>query len=532
MKLQQISRGRALIKRLALGFTALVVAGAGLAGLNISGASAACQAPATSYGTGSASVAITQSATYRVWSRVMVPDTTNNTYLLEIDGGACYTVGGGSIVPNTWKWVDYKDKTETSKIDVTFAPGTHTFKFIGNQPNVKLDKVIFASDLNCIPVDDGSNCDTPSDTTPPTVSLTSPTEGGTVAGQTAISAAADDNTSITKVDFYANSALVGSDNTAPYSVNWDTTKVANGNYTLIARAYDSANNVTTDSYVVTVQNGDTQAPTVPGGVTATVNSYNKVTVNWTASTDNIGLKGYTLVRNGVPLADVGTVLTYADTTVTANKQYSYQVIAVDTAGNKSAASSASVVTTPSAPDSQAPTTPSALTGAAVSRSQVNLNWTASTDNSGAVTYDIYRKPQSGDPVKVGSSATVSFGVTNLANNTSYDFYVVARDAVGNTSQPSNTVTVKTLAGNKKATVWGTISNSRTGNHLHGARVVVEAKGKSRVYRADSDGRYRINNLEAGSYTLTYRAPGYQSKSLRVTLGDGVVKMQNISLARR
>jgi fibronectin type 3 domain-containing protein len=532
MTLQQTSRGRALIKRLSLGFTALVVAGTGLASLNISSASAACQAPATSYGAGSASVAITQSATYRVWSRVMAPDTTNNTYLLEIDGGSCYTVGGGSIVPNTWKWVDYKDQTTTSKIDVALAPGTHTFKFIGNQPNVKLDKVIFASDLNCIPVDDGSNCDTPSDTTPPTVSLTAPAEGGTVSGQTAITATASDNTSITKVDFYANSVLVGSDNTTPYSVNWDTTKVANGNYTLIARAYDSANNVTTDSYVVTVQNGDTQAPTVPTGVTATVNSSNKVTVTWKASTDNVAVKSYQLVRNGTPLADVGNVLTYADTTVTASKQYSYQVIAVDAAGNKSAASTTSVVTTPSAPDTQAPSAPSALGATAVSRSQVNLGWTASTDNSGVVTYDIYRKPQSGEPVKVGSSSTVSFGVTNLTNNTSYDFYVVARDATGNTSPPSNTVTVKTLTGNKKATIWGTVSNSRTGNHLHGARVIVESKGKNRVYRADSDGRYRINDLEAGSYTLTFRAPGYQSKSVRVSLGDGAVKMQNISLGRR
>lgn len=532
MTLQQISRGRALVKRLALGFTALVVAGVGLASLNISGASAACQAPATSYGAGSASVAITQNATYRVWSRVMAPDTTNNTYLLEIDGGSCYTVGGGSIVPNTWKWVDYKDKTTTSKIDVALAPGTHTFKFIGSQPNVKLDKVIFASDLNCIPVDDGSNCDTPSDTTPPTVSLTNPAEGGTVSGQTAITATASDNTSITKVDFYANSALVGSDNTTPYSVNWDTTKVANGNYTLIARAYDSANNVTTDSYVVTVQNGDTQAPTVPAGVTATVNSFNKVTVTWKASTDNVAVKSYQLVRNGTPLADAGNVLTYADSTVTASTQYSYQVIAVDAAGNKSAASTASVVTTPSMPDTQAPTTPTELSGAAVSPSQINLSWKASTDNSGAVTYDVYRKPQSGDAVKVGSSSTVSFGVTNLTADTSYDFYVVARDATGNSSQQSNTVAVRTLAVDKKATVWGTIKNNRNGNPIRYARVVVEAKGVNRTYQADSEGRYRINDLAPGSYTLTFRAYGYNSKSVRVSLTSGAVKMQNVSLVRR
>ena len=58
---------------------------------------AACAAPATDYGTATGSVSIPAAATYRVWTRLKIPDTTNNNYLLELDGNKCYTVGGGGV---------------------------------------------------------------------------------------------------------------------------------------------------------------------------------------------------------------------------------------------------------------------------------------------------------------------------------------------------------------------------------------------------------------------------------------------------
>jgi hypothetical protein len=53
---------------------------------------------------------------------------------------------------------------------------------------------------------------------------------------------ASDDRAVTKVDFYAGSTLLGSDTTAPYSWNWDTTKNVVGNYTLKTRAFDAAGN--------------------------------------------------------------------------------------------------------------------------------------------------------------------------------------------------------------------------------------------------------------------------------------------------
>jgi subtilisin family serine protease len=81
------------------------------------------------------------------------------------------------------------------------------------------------------------------DLTAPTTSITSPTSGSTVSGVTVIQAvASDDRGVITKVDFYFGNTLLGSDTTAPYSWNWDTTKFSTGTFYLKSRAVDAAGN--------------------------------------------------------------------------------------------------------------------------------------------------------------------------------------------------------------------------------------------------------------------------------------------------
>lgn len=93
------------------------------------------------------------------------------------------------------------------------------------------------------------------DTTPPTVSITSPAPSAVLSGTAVIQASAADNVGVTRVDFYRGTTLLGSDSTAPYSYSWNTTSVANGAYSLTARAYDAANNSATSAAVnVTVSN--------------------------------------------------------------------------------------------------------------------------------------------------------------------------------------------------------------------------------------------------------------------------------------
>lgn len=94
------------------------------------------------------------------------------------------------------------------------------------------------------------------DTTPPTVAMTAPANNSTVSGSVPVSANASDNVAVAGVQFQLNGAnLGGEDTSAPYSITWDTTSVANGSYTLDAIARDSAGNRTTSASVtVTVSN--------------------------------------------------------------------------------------------------------------------------------------------------------------------------------------------------------------------------------------------------------------------------------------
>jgi hypothetical protein len=105
----------------------------------------------------------------------------------------------------------------------------------------------------------------PADTTPPTVAITSPANGATVSGNITVSAGASDNVGVAGVQFFLDGATpVGAeDNTAPYSVSWNTVSANNGAYTLTAHARDAVGNRTTSASVtVTVSNVD---PGVGGG---------------------------------------------------------------------------------------------------------------------------------------------------------------------------------------------------------------------------------------------------------------------------
>jgi hypothetical protein len=86
------------------------------------------------------------------------------------------------------------------------------------------------------------------DETPPVVGITTPA-AGTVRGTIKVRAAATDDVQVARVDFYANSILIGSDSGPLYGAVWDTTKVPNGTYALTARATDTSGNIATSAPV-------------------------------------------------------------------------------------------------------------------------------------------------------------------------------------------------------------------------------------------------------------------------------------------
>ena len=96
----------------------------------------------------------------------------------------------------------------------------------------------------------------PSDTTPPTLSITSPAGDATVSGPITIFVTASDDVGVTQVQFFVDGVFLSTDTTGPYSSSWDTDIVADGLHALSATALDAAGNVGTSATVnVTVQNG-------------------------------------------------------------------------------------------------------------------------------------------------------------------------------------------------------------------------------------------------------------------------------------
>ncbi|MFG1879170.1 discoidin domain-containing protein, partial [Sphaerisporangium sp. NPDC049003] len=95
--------------------------------------------------------------------------------------------------------------------------------------------------------------------------------------------------------------------------------------------------------------GDKQAPSVPGNLTVTGKTATTVSLSWTASTDNVGVTGYQVLRAGTVVATApGTP--YTVTGLTPATAYTFTVTAQDAAGNTSAASNAVSVTTDAAPN--------------------------------------------------------------------------------------------------------------------------------------------------------------------------------------
>ena len=101
------------------------------------------------------------------------------------------------------------------------------------------------------------------------------------------------------------------------------------------------------AYELAVASGDTQPPSVPTGLATTSVTSGSVSLSWNASSDNVGVTGYTVYRNGTLYGTTGSgATTYTDATVAPSTSYSYTVDAFDAAGNHSAQSSSLAVTTP------------------------------------------------------------------------------------------------------------------------------------------------------------------------------------------
>jgi chitodextrinase len=207
-----------------------------------------------------------------------------------------------------------------------------------------------------------------------------------------------------------------------------------------SRVFVTYNSVDSNAYSLRLAppSGDTAAPTVPSNLTASPVSSSQINLSWTASTDNTAVTGYNIYRGG-SLVGASVTNSYSDTLLTGNTSYTYTVAAYDAAGNLSGQSaSASATTFTVSVDNTAPSVPSNLTATSISAFQINLVWTASTDNVGVVGYKIYRAG-----TQIATSGTNSYSDAGLAASTSYSYTVAAYDAAGNASGQSGSASATT-----------------------------------------------------------------------------------------
>ncbi|TMQ28485.1 MAG: hypothetical protein E6K82_00135 [Candidatus Rokuibacteriota bacterium] len=182
------------------------------------------------------------------------------------------------------------------------------------------------------------------DKTPPTVAITAPLGGAFVKATVTVRATASDNVGVAGVKFLADGAPIGAELTsAPYSVAWDTTSVADGSHTLTAVARDAAGNTTTSAAVaVTV---DKTPPTV--AITApAANASVSATVTVTASaSDTDGVLGVQFQLDGINLGAEATAAPYSvswDTTTATDGSHALTAVARDPAGNTATSTAVSV----------------------------------------------------------------------------------------------------------------------------------------------------------------------------------------------
>src|SRR5205823_6228067 len=127
------------------------------------------------------------------------------------------------------------------------------------------------------------------DTTPPSATITSPSDGSKLSGTVTIGVSAADNVGVTKVECYISGLLASTSTTGSFS--WNTTTNANGSYSLQARAYDAAGNVGASATVsVSVQNtpADLSAPVVQITSPTSGATVARSTKVYVAASDDVG----------------------------------------------------------------------------------------------------------------------------------------------------------------------------------------------------------------------------------------------------
>jgi hypothetical protein len=190
--------------------------------------------------------------------------TLNNSWVIgvgnDFDNAVARTVGAGQTLIH--QYLTPAGDTYWVQMETNSIPAAGTSVTINDTAPTK-DRFNL-SIVEILPGSGGAN------STPPTVSMTSPAQGAQLSSLVTVSATASDSISVSGVQFLLDGAALAAEVTsAPYSITWDTTTEANGSHTLSARARDSVGLTTTSaSVMITVNN--TANPAIVGSWSAAI----------------------------------------------------------------------------------------------------------------------------------------------------------------------------------------------------------------------------------------------------------------------
>lgn len=324
-----------------------------------------------------------------------------------------------------------------------------------------------------------SNIVSAPETTPPTVSISAPAPNSTVSGTTTVSVSAVDDSGVTKVEYFVDGSLAATDTASPYSFGWNTSLVAVGPHTLMAKAYDAAGNVGQSAAVsVTVAN-DATAPSV--SITSPANGSSvsgAITVNITA-TDNLGVAKVELYLNGTLYASYGSApynISWNTTSVT-NGSYTLTARAYDAAGNVGQSPAITITVNNQAGDATPPTVAIIEPGNSWIMDGTITYSASATDNVGVTKLEFYVDGTL-KATYAASSYLYRWDTTQVANG-SHTLTVKAYDAAGNVGQ-SSAVTITVNNPVADATPPTVAISSPTSKYIYGSSVNISASASDNV----------------------------------------------------
>lgn len=359
----------------------------------------------------------------------------------------------------------------------------------------------------------------------PSVSLAVNPATLSAAGGVTLTAAASDNVAVTKVEFYDNGVLVGTDTTAPYGLRRAYTNADNGTHTLRAVAYDAAGNQAQAEQTLSVQ---LSAPdTTPPSLNLSVNQVNVTTagdVKVSASaSDNVAVTKVEFFDNGVLVATTTkpfeTTRTY---TAADNGTHILKAIAYDAAGNKTESTTSlnvQIVVTDTLP----PTVSLDASTSKVTTTETVTFTAQANDNAAVIKVEFYD-----NDVLIGTDSAAPYQASRSytsGSNGTHTIKAVAYDAAGNQAQQTTQIQVQLPTTTIPDTTPPSVSVTASQSNVSAAPSTVTFKATA----TDNVGVTRVDFFDNGVLLATAATAPFQATlTLSSSLQNGTHQVMAVA----